>query len=73
VKFKTNESNEDLRGTAAFLSPSFIAGVKNTTNNVEKILLGEDEIAPGEIYQVTDMASFLEADHVRKELMICLG
>jgi hypothetical protein len=29
--------------------------------------------APGEIYQVTEMASFLQADHVRKELMTCIS
>ena len=37
-----------VRGTAAFLSPSFITSVKNTTNNVEKILLGGDEMVIGD-------------------------
>jgi hypothetical protein len=46
--FKINESNKDLRGTAAFLCPSFIASVKNTSKNVEKILLGGDEKVIGD-------------------------
>jgi len=37
-----------VRGTAAFLCPSFIAIVKNTTNNVEKILLGGNEMVIGD-------------------------
>jgi hypothetical protein len=35
------------RDTAAFLCPSFMASVKNTTNNVGKMLLGGDEIVIG--------------------------
>jgi hypothetical protein len=30
-------------------------------------------MVPGEICQVTDMASFLYADQARKELMTCLS
>jgi len=34
-------------GTAAFLCPSLIASVKNTTKNVGEILLGGDEMVMG--------------------------
>ena len=37
-----------VRGIAAFLCPSFIANVKNATNNVEKKLLGGDEMVIGD-------------------------
>jgi hypothetical protein len=37
-----------VRDTAAFLCPSFMASVINTTNNVEKMLLGGDEILIGD-------------------------
>jgi hypothetical protein len=30
-------------------------------------------LLPGKIYQVTDMANFLLADHVRKKLKTCLN
>jgi len=37
-----------VRGTAAFVCPSFIASVKNTTNNFEKIFFGWDEMVIGD-------------------------
>jgi len=37
-----------VRGTAAFVCSSFTANVKNTTNIVEKILPGGDEMVIGD-------------------------
>jgi hypothetical protein len=39
---------------------------------IESVLNG-NIIAPGEICQVIDMVSFLQAEHVRKELRTCLS